>query len=163
MSYEPDSGEASAVLRRDAEIPGLVRPTTRTRFVAPGSVTGGRYGLFRWEMDPGANGPSPHFHRTFSESFYILEGTVRLYDGREWVAATAGDFLQVPEGGVHAFDNHGSSEPAAMLILFAPAPPREEYFIGLAEIADSGRKLTPEEMTAFLAKHDQYAVPPDEG
>jgi quercetin dioxygenase-like cupin family protein len=158
MSYGSEVGEASAVLRRDADIPGLVRPTSRSRFVAPGSVTDGRFGLFRWEMDAGAGGPSPHFHRTFSESFYILSGTVSLYDGRQWTRAASGDFLQVPEGGIHAFNNESSDEPAAMLILFAPAPPREQYFIELAEINDSGRDLSPEEWAAFLAKHDQYSA-----
>jgi hypothetical protein len=45
-----------------------------------------------------------------------------------------------------------------MLILFAPGIAREEYFRGLAEIADAGRNLSPEEMTAFLSRHDQYMV-----
>ena len=45
-----------------------------------------------------------------------------------------------------------------MLILFAPGAPREKYFIDLAEIATSGRQMSPEEYTAFLAGHDQYMV-----
>ena len=44
-----------------------------------------------------------------------------------------------------------------MLILFAPAPPREQHFIELAEINDSGHDLS-EERAAFLAKHDQYSA-----
>jgi quercetin dioxygenase-like cupin family protein len=109
-------------------------------------------------MDAGAGGPAPHFHRTFSESFYILSGTVSLYDGREWTQAASGDFLQVPEGGIHAFNNESSDEPAVMLILFSPAPPREQYFTEVAEINDAGRELSPEEWAAFLAKHDQYSA-----
>jgi hypothetical protein len=46
-----------------------------------------------------------------------------------------------------------------MLILFAPAPPREKYFRELAELIDSGRQLSPEEYAGFLARHDQYMVP----
>ena len=163
MSYDHRDGEVSAVLRRDSDIPGLVRPTSRCRFVAPGSVTDGRYGLFRWEMDPGSGGPAPHFHRTFSESFYVISGTVRLYDGARWVDARGGDFLHVAEGGIHAFNNEGSDEPASMLILFAPAPARERYFIELAEIADSGREMSPEAWAAFLASHDQYAAAVPDG
>ncbi len=45
-----------------------------------------------------------------------------------------------------------------MLILFAPAPPRENYFRELAELLDSGRQLSAEEYTEFLARHDQYMV-----
>lgn len=157
MSYLGESGEVSAIWRPLSEVPPLVRPKSSVRFVAPGSVTGGRYGLFRWEMKPRAGGPEAHFHRTFSESFYILEGTVRLYDGERWIEASSGDFLYVPEGGVHAFGND-SDTAASMLILFAPGAPRERYFQELAEIGDSGRELSPEEWTELYARHDQYMV-----
>jgi quercetin dioxygenase-like cupin family protein len=58
----------------------------------------------------------------------VLAGTVRLYDGRDWVRATAGDFLFVPEGGIHGFRNELTDEPASMLLLFAPGAPGEGYF-----------------------------------
>ncbi|HVK21720.1 MAG TPA: cupin domain-containing protein [Actinokineospora sp.] len=135
----------------------LVRPATTARFVAPGSVTNGQFGLFRWEMAPRAGGPGAHFHRTFSESFFVIAGTVRLYNGQEWVDATAGDFLYVPEGGIHAFRNE-SDEPADMLILFAPGPPRERYFQELAEVADKGLTLSEEEWRELFARHDQFMV-----
>jgi hypothetical protein len=45
-----------------------------------------------------------------------------------------------------------------MLILFAPGAPREAYFEELAEIANAGRTLTPEEWTELYARHDQYMV-----
>jgi quercetin dioxygenase-like cupin family protein len=127
------------------------------RFVAPGSETSGRFGLFRWDMAPNAGGPSPHFHTTFSESFYVLEGTVRLGDGQRWWDATAGDYLHVPERGVHAFSN-ASDEPASMLILFAPGAPRERYFEELAELLATGRELSEQEWTSLYARHDQFMV-----
>ena len=43
-----------------------------------------------------------------------------------------------------------------MLILFAPGPPREEYFTELTEIRSAGRKLTEEEWVEVWARHDQY-------
>ncbi|HEX2384206.1 MAG TPA: hypothetical protein VHI95_16295 [Acidimicrobiales bacterium] len=49
-----------------------------------------------------------------------------------------------------------SGRPASMLILFAPGAPREGYFEGLIEIGTSGRKLTDEEWSDFLARHDTY-------
>ena len=79
-----------------------------------------------------------------SESFFILSGKVQSFNGERWIAATEGDFLYVPEGGVHAFHND-SGQPASMLILFAPGAPREAYFAELAEIAASGRQLNDEE------------------
>ncbi|HEX2047551.1 MAG TPA: cupin domain-containing protein [Acidimicrobiales bacterium] len=108
-------------------------------------------------MAPRAGGPAAHFHKTFSESFYVLASRVRLYDGEGWVEARADDFLHVPEGAVHAFANE-SGEPASMLILFPPGAPRERYFEELAEPARTGRRPSPEEMTELYARHDQYMV-----
>jgi len=158
MSYVGDGGEASAVLvRTDESARAVMRSGTVGRFIAPGSLTKGRFGLFRWEMPANSGGAGPHFHRTFSESFYVLSGSVALFDGRTWVDGAAGDYLYIPEGGVHGFRN-GSEAPASMLILFAPGAPRERYFEELAEIGASGRELSPEEWAELYARHDQTMV-----
>jgi mannose-6-phosphate isomerase-like protein (cupin superfamily) len=160
MSYpEPryfgDSGEVSARLRRDDHEPELASTSgNRTHYLATGASTDGEFGLYRWEMGPTRTGPDPHFHKTISESFYILSGTVRLYDGTKWVDATPGDFLFVPEGGIHGFRNE-SGEPASMLLLFAPGAPREDYFETLADAARR-EALTEEEWVEFYLRHDTY-------
>ncbi len=105
-------------------------------------------------MASAPSGPSPHFHRTISESFYVLSGTVRLFDGIHWIDARVGDFLFVPEGGIHGFRNKSGS-PASMLLLFAPGAPREEYFETLARVGE-GLVLTEEERAAFYIRHDTY-------
>ena len=102
-------------------------------------------------------GPGPHFHRTISESFYVLSGTIRLYDGTRWIDGRAGDWLFVPEGGIHAFRNE-SGAAATMLILFAPGAPREAYFETTARLA-AGLELDDEEKTAFYLRHDTFWVP----
>lgn len=158
MSYERSDGEISAVLRPRPTVPDLVSQSDSMTFVAPGSVTRRQFGLFRRDMQPGAGGPDPHIHRTFSESFYVVSGRVRLYDGSQWVEATAGDFLYVPKGGIHAF-SADADEPASMLILFAPGAARERYFIELDEIRTTGRRLTKRQWTELWARHDQYMVP----
>jgi hypothetical protein len=43
-----------------------------------------------------------------------------------------------------------------MLIMFAPGPPREEYFTELGDIRSAGRKLSEEEWIEVWARHDQY-------
>jgi quercetin dioxygenase-like cupin family protein len=155
MTYLGDAGEINATYRPIGDVEALQRPKVTNAFVATGSVTRGQFGLFQYTMGPQAGGPAAHFHKTFSESFYVVSGTVRLFNGERWVDATAGDFLYVAEGGIHAFGNE-SDEAAQMLILFAPAPPRENYFRELAERIDSGRPMSGEEYTEFLARHDQY-------
>jgi mannose-6-phosphate isomerase-like protein (cupin superfamily) len=156
VSYSGDTGQVSARLRTAGDVEQLtMRSGTVARFVAPGSITAGQFGLFEWAMPPRSGGPGAHFHKTFSESFYVMSGTVRLYDGQGWADARSGDFLYVPQGGVHAFRNDGD-EPASMLILFAPGAPREAYFRELAEISETGRQLSRDEWTELFARHDQY-------
>lgn len=154
--YLGDDGEISGALRRAAAPPELqLGPAGGAAYLATGATTNGQFGLYRWDMGPEPSGPRTHFHRTISESFYVLSGTVRLFDGEGWADATAGDFLFVPEGGLHAFRNE-SGEPASMLILFAPGAPREGYFEGLVEMA--GREVSDEERSDFFVRHDTYWV-----
>ena len=157
MSFDHADGEISAVYRELATVPDLKGPTASTTFLAPGSMTRRQFGLFRRDMQPHAGGPEAHIHRTFSESFYMLEGRVRFYDGRDWVEAKAGDFLYVPKSGIHAF-NADSDEPSSMLILFAPGKARERFFREMEAIRKSGRELTDDQWTELYARHDQYMV-----
>ena len=100
-------------------------------YLATGQSTGGDFGLYRWNMGPDPSGPSPHFHRTMTESFFVLNGLVTIFDGREWVKCGAGDYVHVPAGGLHGFRNEDGA--AEMLLHFAPGAPREAYFEGLAD------------------------------
>jgi mannose-6-phosphate isomerase-like protein (cupin superfamily) len=159
VTYLRPAGAISAEFHARDEVESLTYQAsgTHVRFVAPGSATRGQYGLFEWNMRPRTGGATAHFHRTFSESFFVTAGLVEFYDGSRWLPARAGDFLYVPMGGVHGF-RAPSDEPSSMLILFAPGAPREDYFRELAEIRHSGRTLTEDEWTEFLAQHDQYSA-----
>jgi mannose-6-phosphate isomerase-like protein (cupin superfamily) len=119
-----------------------------------GDQSGGLFGLYRWEMAGPPTGPGPHLHRTITETFHVLEGLVRIYDGRAWVDCGPGDTVHVPVGGVHGFRNE-SGAPAAMLLHFAPCAPREAYFEGIPRLAE----MAPDEITAFFAAHDNHWVP----
>lgn len=158
MSYPPpryhgDTGEVSVRFRPAGHEPELLMSAGSASYLATGASTNGQFGLYRWDMDGPRSGPDPHFHRSISESFFILSGTVRLYDGSRWVDGRPGDFLFVPEGGVHGFRNE-SGEPASMLLLFAPGAPREGYFEGLADLA----QRSDVERAEFMAYHDTYWV-----
>ena len=155
--YRGDSGLINATFRATDQAPELTYPSGgQVRYLATGEATGGEFGIYRWEMAAAPSGPEPHFHKTISESFYVLTGTIRLYDGKQWAEGIPGDFLFVPEGGIHAFRNE-SGEPASMLILFAPGAPREDYFETLARVAE-GLVLTDDEKTAFFLRHDTYWI-----
>jgi len=153
--YLGDKGEISAVFRpADAEPELRHRRGGGAAYLATGASTHGQFGLYRWDMAATQSGPDPHFHRTISESFFVLSGRMRLYDGKEWLDAAPGDFLFVPEGGLDGFRNE-SGEPASMLILFAPGAPREDYFETLARVGQ-GLTMTDEEKAAFYLRHDTH-------
>ncbi|REE97551.1 cupin domain-containing protein [Thermomonospora umbrina] len=141
VSGGADAGVTGASLRQ------------RTHYLATGAGTGGEFGLYRVDMPPHGMGPGTHFHRTISESFYVLDGTLRLFDGERWIDAVPGDFLYVPVGGLHAFHN-ASDAPTSLLLLFAPGAPREGYFEGIAGVAD----MSDEERREFFLLHDNHWV-----
>ena len=96
MSYpEPrflgGTGEISATARPAVAAPEVILPTTNVHYLATGATTGGDFGLYRWEMAGPPSGPAAHFHRSITESFYVLSGTVGLYDGSDWTDAGPGD------------------------------------------------------------------------
>ncbi|GGS67354.1 cupin [Planobispora rosea] len=154
-SYFGDKGEINATFRPADHEPELTYQSGNTvDYLATGASTGGKFGLYRWNMGPEPSGPGPHFHRSISESFFILTGTVRIFTGDRWIDAAPGDFIHVPEGGIHAFRNE-SGAPASMLLHFSPGAPREGYFEGLAEFAVSGRPGE-EELAEFFLRHDNH-------
>lgn len=151
--YSGDNGEVSATLRRGDAPPDYESSGIAFHYLATKASTDGDFGLYRLDMSAVEGGPPTHFHKTMSESFFVLSGTMRLFDGRQWVDATTGDYLYVPPGGLHAFRNE-SGAPASMLMLFAPGAPREGYFEGIVDLAD----MTDDERREFFVKHDNYFV-----
>jgi mannose-6-phosphate isomerase-like protein (cupin superfamily) len=150
--YLGPAGEISASYRPADAPPDLTYASGNTvHYLATGASTHGLFGLYRWEMGPQPSGPDPHYHRSISESFYILSGSVRIYDSKRWIDTAPGDFVHVPEGGVHAFRNE-SGEPASMLLHFSPGAPREAYFEGLPNLSS----LTPLERDEFMLTHDTF-------
>ncbi len=152
--YHKQRPEVSAWLRRgdappDYDASGLVR----YHYLADQRATDGDYGLYRVDLAPAAGGPGPHFHRAMSEAFFVLSGTITLFDGTEWKDGTVNDFLYVPPGGIHGFRNDADT-PASLLMLFAPGAPREHYFEGLARLGE----LSDDERRQWFIDNDNFFV-----
>ena len=161
MSYPPPqhfgNGEATSRYRPVDTPPELPRPGGAASFLATGASTGGKFGLYRWDMGPEPAAADAHFNQTITESFFVLSGSIRLFDGTRWFDAHPGDFDFVPEGGLHGFRNESGAE-ASLLILFAPGAPREAYFEGLVELAEGRWKPSHDELLAFFEEHDNIYV-----
>jgi quercetin dioxygenase-like cupin family protein len=152
--YLGHTGQLSASFRPADHDPELIYANGNTvHYLATGAATDGDFGMYRWEMGPEPSGPAPHFHRSLSESFYVLAGTVRIFDGARWIDTVPGDFVHVPPGGIHAFRNE-SGEAASMLLHFSPGAPREGYFEGLTQLEDA----TEDERSAFFLRHDNIWI-----
>jgi mannose-6-phosphate isomerase-like protein (cupin superfamily) len=151
--YTKDEPEVSAWLRRGTGPSDYSTGLVEYHYLANQKQTDGDYGLYRVDIAPKGGGPGPHFHRAMSEAFFVLSGTVKLYDGNDWIDGTQNDFLYVPPGGVHGFRNE-ADEPASILILFAPGAPRERYFEDIGQLAD----LTDAERREWFIRHDSFFI-----
>ena len=154
-TYTGERGEVSAWIRpADAPSDIVYANGGSCDYILTGQQSAGRLGIYRWSFGDAESGPDAHFHRSISELFYVLSGEVRLYDGKAWTEAGAGDFFYVPEGGLHGFKG---GNRASMLLMFAPGAPREDYFETLAALGRGG-SMTPDERTEFMLRHDTYWV-----
>ena len=151
--YTKDEPEVSAWLKRSDEPPDYETYGVKYHYLANQQATGGDYGLYRVDIAPAGGGPGPHFHRAMSEAFFVLSGTMKLYDGNDWIDGRPHDFLYVPPGGIHGFRNE-ADEPASVLMLFAPGAPREAYFEGFGALAD----MTDDERREWFIRHDNFFV-----
>jgi quercetin dioxygenase-like cupin family protein len=95
------------------------------KFLITGKETGGAFFMAEGLVPPGG-GPPPHIHHREDESFYLLEGTLALQVGGKTLQASAGDFVHLPRGIVHSFQNTGKGN-ARMLVTVTPAG-LEGYF-----------------------------------
>jgi mannose-6-phosphate isomerase-like protein (cupin superfamily) len=89
-------------------------------FKADASTTGGRFDFIVGSFAP-RTGPPLHLHRDQDDSFYLLEGTLTVQVGDEVFDIGPGDFLCVPPGVAHTFDNlHNGDEPVRAINVMTP-------------------------------------------
>jgi quercetin dioxygenase-like cupin family protein len=82
---------------------------------ATAEQTGGRFSLIE-EVAPRGEGTPLHVHREDDETFYVLDGELTFYlDNEQPISASAGSFVHIPGGVVHAFKV--DSETARYLII----------------------------------------------
>lgn len=125
---------------------------SRIQSLAVPAATGGAFSLYRWDMAESTTGPSPHYHQTFAESFYILSGHLSFYNGEAWEDLTQGDLVHAPAGALHGF-RKPRGQTASILMFFTPGVPRHEYF---NELAHRGDSLTEEQSARFHQQHDNH-------
>lgn len=125
---------------------------------AVGGETGGTLTLYEFVSPPVTAGPPLHLHRSWEETFYVLEGEMTFVIAGQTHIATAGSLVFIPRGVLHTFWNAGSL-PAKQLTIFTPAG-IEDYFDEATRVMRTGGEDVLEQAIAAMERHDMV-VPPD--
>lgn len=100
----------------------LSSPPTPNRInVISGENSNGQYELQEGFPEP-QEGPIPHVQPSVDEAFYLLEGSAEFQLGDQTSVKEAGDFVFVPRGTTHAFQNLGTKQDSLKLLLINNPP-----------------------------------------
>ena len=99
--------------------PAYRSPIDEITFLITGEQTGGAFFMAEVSVPPGGGNP-PHIHQREEETFYLQQGTLTIQVGGKTVNASPGDFVCLPRGVVHCFQNTGNVD-AKFLVVAAPA------------------------------------------
>jgi quercetin dioxygenase-like cupin family protein len=107
------------------------------RFLLDGGATGGSLSMFEFLVPAGAKVPAPHYHESFDEAIYGIEGTLTFVVGGNAHEIGPGERCFVPRGAVHHFVNH-TAAPTRTLAVLTPAVVGPQYFLDLATLLPAG-------------------------
>ncbi|WP_244228870.1 cupin domain-containing protein [Mucilaginibacter endophyticus] len=123
------------------------------RVLVSGQQTGGAFSTIEMRVPP-QNGPSPHSHADFFESFYVVDGEVEVHSEAGTYTARKGAFVLIPKGGVVHYFKNISDQMAQLLCTVAPAG-LEDFFEEIGEPVAAGQFLPPPPMYAESLKRIQ--------
>ncbi|WP_339831510.1 cupin domain-containing protein [uncultured Altibacter sp.] len=72
-------------------------------------ATDGDYDLMMAETPPQMQGPPPHYHAHFKETFLIVEGEMDFVINGETRKVKTGESISLPPNTVHTFSNNSTS------------------------------------------------------
>jgi len=106
------------------------------RFLQSKEETGGSLDIFEMTLQPNAQMPVPHYHKSWDETVYGLAGTSTWeVDGRD-IEVVPGRTVFIKRGIVHGFTNR-SGEPAMCLCVLTPGMLGPAYFREIAALVAS--------------------------
>ena len=129
--------------------PAYQSPIDKITFLITGEQNGGAFFMAEVSIPPGGGNP-PHIHHREEETFYLQEGTLTVHVGGETLNASPGDFISLPRGVVHSFQNTGNVEAKCLLVA---VPAGLEKFFEEAFYPAGDPSVEPPPMNeAFLAR-----------
>lgn len=133
-------GKAADAPAHEAVAPAVPYDAGTVRFLANSEQTEGRYAVVEVEEQPGYLTPS-HRHDHMDETFYVLEGVLRVTLDGVTRDHPAGSFVIIPRGAVHT-QGSGSGQPVRAIITMTPGG-FEHFFQGRVELARHTRRGEP--------------------
>lgn len=122
---------------------------------ADSQMTGGAYAIFENVIPPGRGVPL-HVHTREDETLYVLEGDLQVVLGEKTRHASTGDFVNMPRGIGHRFQNVGN-QPARLLLSFCPGG-MEQMFIEIGTPIEASPAKAPEVTPDDIRKARTLAV-----
>jgi quercetin dioxygenase-like cupin family protein len=112
--------------------------------------TAGSLDLFRMTVQPNAKVPAPHYHETWDEAVYGLDGVLTFRVDGEDVTLAPGASAFIRRGVVHSFRND-TPRPATCLSVLTPGL-GPDYFRELAALMAAGGPPDPVKVKAIMQR-----------
>ncbi|MBN8941955.1 MAG: cupin domain-containing protein [Rhizobiales bacterium] len=120
--------------------------------------TAGSLDMFKMTVAPNARMPVPHYHESWDEAVYGLDGTLRFrIDGQD-VDIAPGQSAFIRRGVVHGFSNT-TQAPAVCLAVLTPGVLGPGYFREVAALIGAGAP-DPARMKEIMLRHGLVPVAP---
>lgn len=128
-------------------------------FLQEGSDTNGQAALFECTVPAGAKVPVPHYHESYDELIYGLEGVITFTVNGQPNRVGPGGSLFIPRGAVHGFTNRDADD-AKVLVMITPALIGPDFFMDCGALVSGGGPPDMTKMKEVLLKHGLVAVMP---
>ena len=107
-------------------------------FIQTAAETNGALLELELELTPDGHVPGAHQHPEQTETFHVLEGTMKFRLGLKTIVAEAGGTVEVPPGATHKFVNAGEGVARARVEV-TPALKMAELLETTVQLAEEGK------------------------
>lgn len=128
-------------------------PTSLITLLADADATEGALTVNRSLLREGSPGAPPHFHTRATETFFVIDGTLRVLAGEKIVTLNRGDLLVIPPHLPHAFAP-APGAAADILVTFTPGLQRFDYYRLLERVYRG--EADPREIGASSERFDNH-------
>jgi len=91
----------------------------RVTFLETAAETNGKFTLVQVELAPNG-GNELHYHKTFDETFTVVDGVLGIQLGKEIIHLKKGESATAPVGSLHRFFNPSATEKVVFNVLLEP-------------------------------------------